>query len=490
MNRFTALMRRVARRLAGESGIALVASLGMSSILAISGSTAVLYSTSNQSAAQRSKSDLLAHSLAEAGLNYAYSTLYNASDPTMSGAVPLRTASLNGGTVVYSGTLDQATNVWTLTGTGVVSRPSAGTSDVVRTIRGRVRLSSSSHGSANNAVWNYVYADATAGCTSIGNSVNVNVPLYIRGDLCLANSANVTGYSLQVGGTVSISNSSHVGSTNSGASALDPGNPQVHEVHVGGGCRLGTSGPFTSPCGPEQSVYSEVPPDANPTGLTKPPIDLAGWYQNAYPGPMHGCTTGSFPGGFDNDTVMNRSRATVDLEPANAYDCQVHDAQGNLIGRIAWDPSTKVLTILGTIFFDGNIEFHNSSEAAYVGRATIYTSGTITMRNSTRLCGGTLACDATWDANQNLLAFVAGSSTDETGILLENSTYFQGAFYAVNDYSQGNSVVSWGPIIARQIYLLNSAQNHYVPLGTLMPGMPQTYEEAVSLQNEPGGWGY
>lgn len=467
----------------------MVMSLGMASILAISGTSAVLYTTGGQRAANQSEARLRARSLAEAGVNYAFATLHNAPDPTLSGAVPARSVPLEGGTVEYYGTLDQATNRWTLTGIGRVASPNPGGADVIKVVRGRARIGSSTHGSENNAVWNYVYADATSGCTSIGNSVNVNVPLYVRGNLCLSNSASMTGYSLQVGGTLSLSNSSRVGTTDANAASNNPSNPQVHEVHVAGGCRLGTSGPFTTPCGPAQRVYSEVAPDASPAGLTKPPVDLAGWYQNAYPGPMHGCTTGSFPGGFDNDTVMNRSRGTVNLVPSTAYDCQVRDAQSNLTGRIAWNPSTKALTVHGTIFVDGSIEFSNSAEAFYTGRATIYASGTITLRNSSKVCGHA-SCSAAWDPFQNLLGLVAGSSTAATGFTMENSSRFQGGIYAVNDYVEQNSSEVWGPIIARQIYLQNSSQNHYVPLGVLLPGMPQTFEEAVSVVNESPGWSY
>jgi len=484
-----AIVRGVVGRLAGERGIALVVSLGMSSVLTISGTSVVLYTTGGERAANRSKAELRAQSLAEAGVNYAFATLYNASDPTLSGAVPPRSETLEGGTVEYYGTLDQATNRWTLTGIGRVANPNPNSGDVIKIVRGRARIGSSTHGSENNAVWNYVYADATAGCMSVGNSVNINVPLYVRGNLCLANTANVTGYSLQVGGTLSLSNSSHVGTSDANAASDNPANPQVHEAHIAGGCRLGTSGAFTTPCGAAQRVYSEEPPDASPVPLTKPPIDLPGWYQNSYPGPMHGCTTGSFPGGFDNDTVMNRSRGTVTLNPSTAYDCQVRDAQNNLIGRIAWNPTTKALTILGTIFFDGDIEFSNSSQVFYTGRATIYSSGTIKMRNSTLVCG-TPTCNEAWDPLQNLLAFVAGSSTDATGFSVENYSTFQGGVYVVNDYIEQNNSTVWGPIIARQLYLQNSTINHYVPLGVLLPGMPQTWEEAVSLVNESQGWGY
>jgi Tfp pilus assembly protein PilX len=474
-----ALARSIRRRLVAQAGFALPVVIGTSMILGITGTTAMVYSTSNVRTAASSKADERAFALAEAGLNYAYSTLYNASDPTMPGAVPLRSDVVEDGTITWWGTLDTETNKWTLNGRGELPNP-AGGMNVIRVVRGRASVQSVTVGSEQNAIWNYIYAEAPTSCTTLSNSVNVNVPIYIKGDLCLQNSAQVSGqYTvLQVGGTLTLNNSSHVGSS---------GSP-LAEVHIAGGCKKGSSGQIHNPCGPADSVYSTLPPDAEITGLEKPAVDLAYWYANSKPGPMQGCTSGSFPGGFDNDTTMNRSRSTVNLTPGTSYDCSVHDGQGNLVGRIAWNPSTKALTIAGTIFFDGDIEFQNSTNAFYTGRATIYSSGKITMQNSTKLCGSP-GCNSAWQPTQNLLAFVAGSSTDAIGFQIRNSGIFQGAIYSVNDYSEENSATVWGPIIARQIYLQNSSTNFYVPLGTLLTGMPQTSEEAISIVNESGSWG-
>ncbi len=68
-------------------------------------------------------------------------------------------------------------------------------------------------------------------------------------------------------------------------------------------------------------------------------------------------------------------------------------------------------------------------------------------------------------------------------------SHFQGAIYAVLDYSEQNNSTFWGPIIARRVSLANSTVNHYVPIGTLMPGMPVSYEDLVTITNEPGSWG-
>ena len=465
-------------RLRGEQGFALVAAIGISLVLGIAGTTAMVYTTSNQGSAQRSKADARALALAEAGLAYAYATLYNASNPQDPNSVPQQNEQLEGGTTTWFGAYDAATTTWTLTGKGQVTSP-VRAEQVGRTVRGRVKLGTGQVGTGNNAIWNYIYAEAPTSCMSLGNSVNVAVPLYVAGDLCLTNSSQISGSTtvLQVGGKVTIGNSSHVGQS---------GSP-IAEVHVAGGCSK-DGGPLHNPCGSADSVYGTLV-DSQTTQLTKPPVDLPYWYTNSKPGPLQACTTvtGS-PPLFDNDTTMNRSLPQpVNLTPAWSYDCRVNDAQGALVGRLKWDPGSKALTIHGTIFFDGNIEFTNSAEAFYTGRATIYASGTITMRNSTKVCGSP-GCNSEWAPLNNLLAFVAGSSTDAIGFSIENSGVFQGATYAVNDYSEGNSAVVWGPIIARQVYLQNSVSNHYVPIGTLLSGMPSTTEEVVTLTNVASGW--
>jgi Tfp pilus assembly protein PilX len=468
------LTRSLARRLRSQQGFILPATIGVSTVLAIAGTTAVTYSTDNFVSAHHAQADQTALALAEAGLNDAYAALHSASNPTMPGAVPQQTVQMDGGSASYSGTLNG--NTWTLTGVGRAQSSQGGT--VVRTVRGRASITSMQQGGANNVVWNYVYADSLTSCTTLQNSVNVNVPFYVRGNLCLQNSAQVSGGTLQVGGTVSIQNSATIGSA---------GTP-ITEAHIGGGCKLG-SGSLHNPCTSGDRVYASTLDNA-PSGLTKPPIDLASWYQNAMPGPMHPCTTGSFPGGFDNDTTMNTSlTSSINLTPSVPYDCRVTDAAGNLVGRIAWTPgSPGSLIVAGTLFFDGNILMQNSATAVYQGRSTIYASGTVTIQNSSYLCGVS-GCGSDWNATQNLLALVAGSSTASTGFTIANSSTFQGAIYAVNDYAEQNSTTVWGPIIARQLFLQNSTQNHYVPLGTLLSGMPQSGTTVIGVTNDDASWG-
>lgn len=457
--------------LAREGGFALP--LALVALLAVGSlaSSTLSFSTWNSGSARRTAADTKALALAEAGLNYAYSTLYGSGSPTMPDAVPSRTLQVEDGEVTYYGTLTGST--WKLVGVGTARNPTGpGAAPVVKTVTGRASVGAARRGADNNAVWNYVYVDDPTSTTVLGNSVDINIPLYTQGNLRLVNSAQVSGYALQVKGNVQIENSSHVG---------EPG-AKVHEVHVAGGCRRGGSGPFTTPCGPSQAVHANSS-DASPANFSKPPVDLAGWYHNAAPGPRRGCTVGSFPGGFDNDGVWNSSRPAVDLLPGTSYDCRVYDDAGALVGQLTWNVSTKRLTMYGTIFFDGPIQFRNSNFAVYSGRATIYAAGNISFANSTTLCGDD-NCDADWKPTQDLLAFVSGGN-----VATANSTRFQGAIYAVNDYSEANSSTVWGPVIARRVSFANSSVNHYVPIGTLMPGMPASYEDVVTITNEAGSWG-
>lgn len=473
--------RTVESRVCDESGIALVLALVCMVALGTAVTSITYYATQNfrQSGQQRSGQSALA--LAEAGLNLAYSTLENASNPGSSSAVsasPVPDVPLADGFATYYGAYNATTQVWTLYGIGKAWDPARPGRLIVRRVSGRARIGSASVGGANNAVWNYVYADSTATCTSIGNSVNVNVPFYVKGNLCMSNSAIVTSYALEVGGTLTMNSP--------GNSVGLPASP-MREAHIGGGCS--TDGVrYTKPCGPSQRVYAQIS-DSTPVALSKPPVDLAGTAQNAELGPAHGCTVGSLPwGGFDRDTnPLNVSLGTIDLVPTRTtYDCKALDSSGNVVGRLAWDGRT--LTVAGTIYLDANISFGQRNNVVYDGKATIYASGTISVAQYSTLCP-VAACDSTWDVRTDLLAWVSGKACPGTGVGIANNSTFQGAIYAVCDYTEGNGATVWGPIVANQIYLQNSTVNHYVPIGTLLPGMPSTEDQVQTIVPEPGSWG-
>jgi Tfp pilus assembly protein PilX len=470
------------RKVAEEAGIALVLALLVLVVLGVAISATVDYSVhqSQSSAEGGSRADAVA--LAESGVNLAADVLSNpTNDPTNSSTLPSAASpgSLvqGAGTAYYWGTYDSSSMTWTVYGQGSVRNPSA-TQPVTHQVSEQFVVT---QGGSSSGAWGYMFASAPSGCVTVPNGVTIQEPLYVNGNLCLTGSGTVAASAspVSVAGTIQTSSSS----TTVGTAA----NP-VAQLHVGGGCRLGSSGSFVTPCSAAQYVYATAQ-DTNVPSISKPTLDLASWYANAQPGPSHACTTGSFPGGFDNNTALDTSLPTITLTPSSAYSCTVSSG-GTTIGKIAWTPgSPGTLTIQGTVFFDGSISMTGgTSMALYQGRGTIYTSGTFTMANSAELCGAynyaSSTCDWTnWNPSTNLLIIVAGSSSTPD-VSLTGNTRFQGGVYANTTYSQGNSVQEQGPIIGNSI-TLSGATIGGPGIGTVPSGAPGgTYGVSVV----PGTW--
>jgi hypothetical protein len=381
---------------------------------------------------------------------------------------------VNGGTVTYAGTYNSSSKIWTLTGTGTYSSPIAGGNDITRTATTEVEVVTGTASAA--AAWSYTYSDATTGCMTIKNNATFNAPLYIRGNLCIPNNSHVTGTSLHVGGTLTVGNNGSVGY------AATP----VATVNVVGGCTGGSPNPHQCVAGASDRVYDgDGVITQVPGTVTKPSVDLTYWYQNASPGPLNGCTTGSISGGFDSGTGgtavppnPNRSRPSFELTPSTAYNCQT------ATGRLSWTPgSPGTLIVNGTIFFDGDITVSNN--AVYQGQATLYAAGAVTFNNNARLCGIS-GCTASWDTSTNYIVLVAGAPTG-IGLTITNNAIFQGAAYVVSNFDLNNNGAIWGPVIANQLDLGNNAGS-WLPLTSLPPGAPGYTAGVPTLQNVPDSY--
>ena len=470
--------------LRGEEGVALISSvIFMSLLLSVSG-TLVYYSTANSSAASYSLANQKSFSLAEAGFNEGVSVLVNSSNPSVATALPdaahpaLDTSTYPGSTISYWGSWNSSSLTWTVYGKGNVPAPTARGGNAARTVSQQVRVGAGGATVAGNQAWGYVFADnRNAPCVLLNSSVKIGVSMYLTGSLCLDSSAQILASAspLTVLGTVQTNSSASVGTSTA----------HLAQAHIGGGCRYGTSGAFTYPCTTTQHIWADSL-DQNVGNLTKPPIDLAYWYANAMPGPQHNCTSGSFPGGFDNgDNVMNSSLVNVNLLPTTGYDCVVSQG-GTTVGEIKWTPPSTFY-IKGTVFIDGNIYTANSSKVDYSGRGTIYATGSIYLGSSLQFCGARSAgsCNWTtgaWDPEQKLLAWVAGTS-----IFLDSSIQMQGAFYAITDYTQTSSVKEQGPIVTNTLTWDSSSQAKWLPFNTLAPGMPAG-SSAYTASVIPGTW--
>ena len=443
--------------------------LGIMVVLLSMGTALTEYTFSNVRSSDSSRQDGLAYAAAQTGMNNALSVLFNSSDYHSSSSLPAvsnQSAGSSGEQYSYSASFIDP--VWTITATGTAPNDTQGSRPATRTMKQQVRITPSAAGGVSTTVWNYIYSDAPPGsCMNLSNNSTIGTPLYLRGDLCLSNNAGITRNStfatnfpstpqLQVGGKITLGNNAFVGSSAA----------HLNGVQTGLGCG---STPH-NPCTTADKVWADQYLTTAPN-LTKPVIDLATWYKDSMPGPKHPCTSSTgTPPIFDNDTTQNGTAGTINLTPAASYDCTFTDGSGNQLGRIAWNDSTNAMTINGTLFFDGNLNF--SQAAVYSGRATIYAAGTVSLGGGS-VCG-IAGCTNSWDTGSNLMVLVAGSNNQSPSFAmsLSNNAQFQGAIECNGDFNESNNVGVWGSVIAHQVFLANNASDTYVPFGTPVPGQP------------------
>jgi hypothetical protein len=466
--------------LRSERGFALVMTIGVMAVLLIAAAAATDYTMSSVRSASGSRQNILASEAAQTGLSDALEILSHSSNYHSNSSLPSvsnQSAGPDGQTYSYSATLVDP--VWTITATGYAPNKTQGSRPAKRTLTEQVQIAPSAAGGVNNTVWNYIYSDAPAGnCMNLANNSSIGTPLYLRGDLCLGNNANITRNNtfatnfpntpqLQVGGKITLNNNAFIGTSAN----------KLNAVQTGAGCGSTPHNPCTSADSVWAGQYLTTVPN-----LTKPVIDLATWYNDAAPGPNHACSspTGA-PPIFDNDATQNGTAGTINLTPASSYDCKFVNVDGTTLGEIGWDNSAKVLTISGTLFYDGNVNF--SQAVVYSGRATIYAAGTISLGGGS-VCG-IASCTTSWDSTNNLMVLVAGSNATSPSyaINLNNNAQFQGAAECNGDFNESNNVGVWGSIIAHQVFISNNANDTYVPYGTPVPGQPaQTgYTEGLAV---------
>lgn len=537
---------RPTRLLAGEHGQSLVMALVVLTFLAISLSTVLIFTASNQRTSNYSKSAQLANSLAEAGVNNAISILANpnnsatvesstllpsteaaaiAAGDTKTGATAYQT----GTTVTWWGTLQNpAPNgnvVWTVHGKATVPNPTGpSAAPVVKQMSAMLNVNPPASNNFQVGVWNTVYSPfgPSAGCdTSIGQGINISVPLYVGGNLCMGQNA-VVSKPTYVGGFLSFQNKQ---------GSIGSNNATINSAHVGGYCQV-SSGAQVNPCKSEpvggNNPNTNIWVTGAPTNLTGPASDFAniqapkicwdgnqpsactntppgGWYTFASPGPYHPCAAGSSgttpnfdtdangvaggqpPNGM-NDTYQN---TVFNLTPAASYTCQTGQ------GLLKWDATNRVLTVSGTIFFDGSVTMTTSGNqpVTYTGtgsggactnngdcQSVIYADGDISI-NSEKLCAKLDSqgnnCDwSNWDPNKKILIFASNGPNGVTAG--PSQTSFQGGLYATNTVATGQSALTEGPLVSgtKTVVLGQQFGGTFPPI-TILP---------FSIQQQPGGF--
>ena len=229
-------MKRLFRQ---QDGIALIVALGTLTVLAIGGTTAAVYTTSNMRTVNRSAKDELSFSLSEAALNNAMAVLSNptnnALDPDVLPATEAlaSSASYEGGTAKWWGVLDRANAVWTVSALGLYNNPTgAGVAQVRRKLTAKVPVFPNNTQPSNNPVWSYIYARATGSpCdVSLANNLSGSSQFYVVGNLCLKQNGDHAA-ALIVHGNLDLENNADVGASTSMSTRV--------ETYVGSQCRYG-----------------------------------------------------------------------------------------------------------------------------------------------------------------------------------------------------------------------------------------------------------
>lgn len=493
--------------------MALVLALGAIMGLSATFVLVIDYTTSNSSTSAMSTSRNTAYFLAEAGLNNAYSQLRasgkNALDPAL---LSQKSVTYTEGTATWSGVLDQSTGIWDVTARGTVRNPTGAQATLLtRTLKAQIPVNGEVIQPLNNQIWNWLYSTNTNGTgacdQSFNSGVNISSPLYIAGNLCLANGAVISGTNtkLAVGGYLQMANTTNYAGQNAA---------KLAEAHVVNYCKVGstTHNPCVQGASPTgDQIWANILNQTMPV-LTVPTPDWTGFYANANPGPKYACYApkSSSPSSnwpvFDNNTTRDTSVTTsFDLTPStHSYDCW---ADG---GEIKWDLTTKTLTVWGSVFIDGHAKIScctSGTPALEVGQGTLYLSGTLVVSTSAKFCGKRNSintdCDFStpsnmggtgWDlnltgSNAHFIVFVTGGSGGQAGVsagesaVLASSSHFQGGILGVNKVSFASGVSQQGPVIAGTIGINSSVLTYPFNVTSVqsgVPGQPINYAQPLS----------
>jgi Tfp pilus assembly protein PilX len=448
------MLRRRLQLARDERGIALVVAVGTLFVLAVMATTVLEFSSASARSSRHSDATQKGLSLAEAGLNEGIAALA-ASPLTFTGAsTPV--SGYAPATVTYSGTLSGS--VWTITGTATGPSGNDGV-NVTRTVSQQVQATST--GLTGNEAWDYVFAN-NPGCTYFQNEVVISAPVYTKGDLCLKNRARLLGSRVDSYGLIQIENEFD----NDGKVGYPFSDSSDPVVRTRLGCRLGGSGGGNLACADStykvwRSSFSNAVPS-----YPKPPFEPS-YRSTADLGPLSGCTTST---GTVPSFIFS---GNIDLMPGSSYTCQKKDVSNNVIAELSWDDVAKVLTIKGTIWFDGFLLLDGTQQGSYDGKATIYFDKHINIKDSAQLCA-IPGCPLTgWDPNLELLVLVVASPA-VPAFEVQNFAKVQGAAFAVGGFKIQNDATFHGPVVADVIDALNNGfPAGWPPLTSLLDGMPQ-----------------
>ena len=513
-------MRRILARIGNdETGVALVIALMLMLILGGTTAALVLPGAVNQRNSLKSADARSAFALAETALAYGEGAVYTASGtapPTTLQTIP---AQPGGGTGTYQITQvsDSCNCTWSITSTGTVD-------GISRSITA-VATGASTTTVVNYSVWNYLYSDSTSVCTTISGGVTVSVPILTRGNVCISGGGHFTGSQLKVGGTLSDTGGSNVGTSAAPVGTVEVGGCTAWNTDgsckttTGTACTVQPSSTYTVAVGTSYCNGKQTPlwattinstvdvtpqmPCIGQSSTLDPtcPSSTASWstLTSAYATQKSGTQTGCPANLFDNDMTLNNSDASISsvMFGSTAYDCKIVTSAGT--NEIKYTPSggscgTGTLVVSGTFYFDGSLSMGCGLKVVYSGQATLYFTGTVKQAGGTQLCG-IASCTGSWNPSTAGIIFIAGCWTNSTGSTLAASkcVYITGGStaqwgaYATTAYQIDGGSGNMGPVLANSL-TVGGGSSTLVPFTVMPPGTPLNTQSHYVAALPPSSW--
>lgn len=453
------MIRQLSRRfLREEDGIALVIAIATISILAITTTGVIVAGTSNEDTAYVSMKGRSAFAVAQQALAYGEGMVYGdiaalTPPPTTTQSLPTQP---NGATGTYtSSTYDGVS--WHIVATGTLL-------GVTRTVSADVTPAQTIT-TQGYALWHYLYEDALNPSCVAGGAV-ITMPILARGNFCVQGAGTKILGTLEVGGDLSTSTNSQVGTSSSPVTRLRVVGLCNLAIPGTGACNGSTSPIFASGIGRTLDATPQMP-TVN--------------FQAAYDTQAALTKTGCPAGLFDSDTTMNASVSDFSgtMLGSTDYDCFVGGTN-----EIKWNHSTSALYVHGTLYFDGSLTIHSNIQ--YTGQASMYFTGGV-KGNSGQLCG-IASCTTSWNPNQNLIVFVADCVGFPTKCInLQGNSTAQFACYVTTEYFVAGGSVNMGPVISNT-FNLNGSGNLLIPVDNFPPGTPLSATITTVVGQPPSGW--
>lgn len=470
---------RLRTLLHNEHGQALVIAIVLVAALSISSAAVVHYVTSGETLFGRDRTATRTLAVAEAGLNAGMAVVaQNDPNNTLSGPLPASgtySLSIDGMTANYSAA--KSGSQWVVTSTA--NSPNG---KVTRKLQETVNWNTTTQVIDESQVYtNGLYVAGTTGCTTIHGTVTVQASIWVNNDLCLVGGVNLQSatphtFTVYIKGKYQGRNNTSIGS------AASP----FAQATIIGGCIV-QNNPVVCSTSSASNVYADTYP-TTPSTQVKPDVNPAATYASGnWNSPT--CSTGSFT--FDNNTTMDQSVGSVSLFSGSSFNCTVKDSNGNFIGSLAWNNSTKVMTINGLVFIDGNVNI--SSSATYTGTGAIYVNGVINKSSNITICGPGAApalgsCPTTWNPNTGALGFVILNPTNQsTGFGSTGNGQLDVILYVVQGFANTGGTTITGPVIADAADI--GGNTGLVVLSNPPPEMPITHTITSGAWGDlPGSW--